>query len=239
MARRSNSFADERALLAAHRHGAGRRVDREAVELERRLLRLGRRALARRSTARTRLTSSCGAEGLDHVVVGAHLEPRDALGLRLARGQHDERRVAARPQPARDLVAVDLGQHEVEHDEVGRRLAPASRGPPLRRRRRAPRSRRGAGRAPRPRRCWVRPRRPRRRASRPRPPVDGCLLHLLCTPATRGGRARGGPTGERSGFRKERASGAKDPAGRLPPLPEGGPYRASPVAAHRPSSLSA
>ena len=66
------------------------------------------------------------AEGLGQVVVGALLEADDALGQGAARGQHQHRHVAIGAEQAHDLEAVDLGQHQVEHDEgrvLGTRLA--------------------------------------------------------------------------------------------------------------------
>ena len=58
-------------------------------------------------------------ERLRQVVVGAGVEPGDAILDRVARGQHQHRRPdAALPQPAADLDAVDAGQHQVEHDRV-------------------------------------------------------------------------------------------------------------------------
>jgi D-alanyl-D-alanine carboxypeptidase/D-alanyl-D-alanine-endopeptidase (penicillin-binding protein 4) len=60
-------------------------------------------------------------EGLDEVVVGAELQPDDPIGL-LAPGAHDDdRHIAAGPQPTADLVAVDVGEPEVEQDDVGGR----------------------------------------------------------------------------------------------------------------------
>ena len=58
-------------------------------------------------------------ERLDEVVVGAAVEARDAVGDRVARGQHQHRRPdAGSAQPAADLEAVDARQHHVEHDRV-------------------------------------------------------------------------------------------------------------------------
>ena len=67
-------------------------------------------------------------ERLDQVVVGAGAQPADLL-LDLALGrQHDDRDVARaallRPDLRRDLVAVELGQVDVEQDQVGRLRAP-------------------------------------------------------------------------------------------------------------------
>ena len=66
------------------------------------------------------------AEGLGQVVVGAPLEADDALGQRAARGQHQHRHIAIGAEQAHHLEAVDLGQHQVQHDEgrvLGARLA--------------------------------------------------------------------------------------------------------------------
>ena len=67
-------------------------------------------------------------ERLDQVVVGAGAQAADLL-LDLALGrQHDDRDVAGRaflgPDLRRDLVPVELGQHDVEQDQVGRLGAP-------------------------------------------------------------------------------------------------------------------
>ena len=61
-------------------------------------------------------------ERLGHVVVGAELEPHDAIALLAARGQEDHRDGPARADRAAELESADAGEHHVEHDEV-RRLA--------------------------------------------------------------------------------------------------------------------
>ena len=62
-------------------------------------------------------------ERLDEVVVGAGVEPLDAVGDCVARGDDEHRhRIAAAAQRAADLEAADLGHQEIEHDRVGRRL---------------------------------------------------------------------------------------------------------------------
>ena len=58
-------------------------------------------------------------EGLDQVVVGARVEALDARLERVAGGEHQDRDVVRGAQPARHLHAVELGQPEVEDDEVG------------------------------------------------------------------------------------------------------------------------
>ncbi len=63
-----------------------------------------------------------GGEGLGHVVVGAGLEAANAVVLRLARCEHDDRDVRGRlvaAQAAADLDAAGSLDHPVEDDEVG------------------------------------------------------------------------------------------------------------------------
>ena len=59
------------------------------------------------------------AERLDHVVVGAELEADDAVGLRAAGGQDDDRDARAGADRAADVAPVAVGQVEVEQDQVG------------------------------------------------------------------------------------------------------------------------
>jgi len=67
-------------------------------------------------------------ERLGDVVVGPELQAQDLVDLLGLGGQHDDRHAAARPQTPADLEAVDLGQHQVEHDEVDRALVEAVEG---------------------------------------------------------------------------------------------------------------
>jgi hypothetical protein len=58
-------------------------------------------------------------ERLDEVVVGAGVEPRDAVADLVARGQHEDRRaVAAGAQAAADGEPVDARHADVEHHGV-------------------------------------------------------------------------------------------------------------------------
>ena len=58
--------------------------------------------------------------GLGEVVVGAELQPDDAVGV-LAHGrEHDDRRAFADREAATDGQAVLARQHDVEHDQVDR-----------------------------------------------------------------------------------------------------------------------
>src|SRR6185503_7548282 len=65
---------------------------------------------------------------LRDVVVGSELEPEHLVELVVARGEHDDRHRAVRAKPAADLEAVDLREHDVEHDEVDRLLGEAPQG---------------------------------------------------------------------------------------------------------------
>ena len=56
-------------------------------------------------------------ERLRHVVVGADLEADDLVDVLVARRQHQDRQVAALTDALADLDAVDVRQHQVEHDE--------------------------------------------------------------------------------------------------------------------------
>ena len=72
------------------------------------------------------------AEGLDHVVVGAQLEADHPVDLLAAGGDDDDRHVGLGAEPAAHLVAVHVGQAEVEQHEIdGARLqGHLERGPP-------------------------------------------------------------------------------------------------------------
>ena len=62
-------------------------------------------------------------ERLRQVVVGAHLEPDDAVDFLALRGEHDDRhRFARAAKPPAHREAVLAGQHQIEHDQM-RRIA--------------------------------------------------------------------------------------------------------------------
>jgi hypothetical protein len=69
------------------------------------------------------------AERLGHVVVGAGIERGDFLAFVGAHGQHDHRHLRPLAQARQHLMAVEVGQAEVEDHQVGamRRHAPAGR----------------------------------------------------------------------------------------------------------------
>ena len=116
----------ERDLLGGDGHPARGRVDHELAELERRL-RVGARVQAPQHGVDARHELG-RRERLDDVVVGAQAQPDDAVGLLAARGQQDDRRAVAvvLAHAAHHLEPIDAGQHEVEHDEVGRALDTAA-----------------------------------------------------------------------------------------------------------------
>ena len=112
-------------------------VERELLALRPALDRVGgqvdlRLADRRRPRARARRARGAAEDGADardeladaerlgHVVVGAGVEAADLVDLLAARREHDDRheRVAA-AQLLADLVAVHVGQHQVEQDRVG------------------------------------------------------------------------------------------------------------------------
>ena len=62
-------------------------------------------------------------ERLDEVVVGADVQPLDAVVDGVARGQHQDRgAVPGLAQAPADLEAVELGHEDVQDDRVGRAL---------------------------------------------------------------------------------------------------------------------
>src|SRR6476619_3539128 len=80
-----------------------------------------RRAAARRAAAQERAQPReqlLALEGLDEVVVGAGVEALDPRLDRVARREHEDRDVVGGAQAPGDLDAVELGQPEVEDDEV-------------------------------------------------------------------------------------------------------------------------
>ena len=59
-------------------------------------------------------------ERLLDIIVGAEIERLDLLRLAIARGEHDHRRRRELADVAQHLLAVAVGQAEVEDDEIGR-----------------------------------------------------------------------------------------------------------------------
>ena len=106
--------ARELERLAAAGGDPARRVDAQVGEGEHRARGPRRAAAQQRVQPRDELLDR---ERLDEVVVGARLQPGDAVGDLVARGEDADRRVVARrAQPRRDGVPVDAGQDDVEDD---------------------------------------------------------------------------------------------------------------------------
>jgi hypothetical protein len=59
-------------------------------------------------------------EGFDDVVVGAQLEPEDAIDLLPSRGEHHDRDIRSLTDLASEITSVSVRQHHVEQDEVRR-----------------------------------------------------------------------------------------------------------------------
>ena len=95
-----------------------RQVDREVLVAD--LLRLSRFLFAdaaeHRVDARDDLLR---LKGLDHVVVRAELEPEHLVEHLALCGEHDDGALRFLADLAANLPAVELGQHDVEQNEVG------------------------------------------------------------------------------------------------------------------------
>ena len=57
-------------------------------------------------------------EGFGQIVVGAHFQADDAVGVLAHRGQHDDRHRRIRADTAAQAQPVFAGEHEVEHDKT-------------------------------------------------------------------------------------------------------------------------
>ena len=58
------------------------------------------------------------AEGLGQIVVGAHLQPDDTIGLVAAGGEHQHRDVGFGAELATERQTVVARKHQIEHDQV-------------------------------------------------------------------------------------------------------------------------
>jgi hypothetical protein len=58
------------------------------------------------------------AERLDQMIVGAQFKPEHAMVLRGLGGQHGDRHVRASPYLSTHLLAGQVREHQVEHDEL-------------------------------------------------------------------------------------------------------------------------
>ena len=91
------------------------------LEVSHREGRLGRLAAAGRAAQRDAEPGEelAHREGLAHVVVGAGVERGDLVPLLPAGGEDDDRDAGPFPQPSDDVHAVEVGESEVQEDEVG------------------------------------------------------------------------------------------------------------------------
>ena len=96
-------------------------IETQASHLERLVVDVGLALSPPQHCAHTR-NQLAGAERLHYVVVGADLEPNDAVGLLPARAQHDDRDLRAAPQLPADVVARSVGQPDVEQHQLGAEL---------------------------------------------------------------------------------------------------------------------
>ena len=87
----------------------------------------GRAVGATRDGAESR-EEFAGGKGLGQIVIRADLEADDPIGLLTSRGQHQDRNIGRGADAAKDLKAIESGQHHVEEDGVpgsGQRLLDA------------------------------------------------------------------------------------------------------------------
>ena len=138
----SNSTYVSWTRLRSHLDGPPREVDRQASAEITSPSSSGRLGAARTAQERPHPASELpDREGLRDVVVGAELEPEHLVELVVAGGEHDDRHFALGAQALADLEAVELRQHDVEHDQVDvlggelrhappRRRVPGARGSP-------------------------------------------------------------------------------------------------------------
>ena len=120
---RSSSASSSASRGVSSRSRPPRRADAGLVERDvgerQRLAAGGRVAAQQRPHPRAQLV---GVERLDQVVVGAGVQPGDALVDRVAGGEQQDRHAQAlRAQPAGDREPVHAGHRHVEHDRVRHR----------------------------------------------------------------------------------------------------------------------
>src|SRR3954447_228643 len=94
----------------------GRQVDGEVLGRDHRLVRLRGPAPLHRAQPGQQLAH---VEGLGDVVVGAGVQRADLVVAVRAGRQHEHRPGEPRPQPGQHLGAVEVGQAQVEDDEIG------------------------------------------------------------------------------------------------------------------------
>ena len=132
----SNAFGLTGSDLAVAQQPVAAEVDLDAPEVDDRRRRLDRDRLLGAAEERPDPGRQLAqAERLGDVVVGAELEPDDLVELGVLGREHDDRHAGLGPDDPADLDAGQLGEHQVEQDEVGllgaeagQRLAPVGRG---------------------------------------------------------------------------------------------------------------
>ena len=156
----ASSLALRSSCSLATPSAVARRVEPQVADLEHRRA-LDRPAARERAQPRQQLVER---ERLGEIVVGAGVEPVDAVGHLRPRGEHQHGRPdAVRAQAAADVEPVEVGEHRVEHDRVvlrRRPRAPARRRPSSRHVDREARRASARAAAPRPSSARLRPPRP-------------------------------------------------------------------------------
>lgn len=94
-------------------------IDAEVAELDRGIGLVARRPARSAQDRADPCHELSKAEGLDDVVVGSEFEQDDAVDLLAAGGHDDDRHRAARPEFLTHHPALEIGEAEVEQDEIG------------------------------------------------------------------------------------------------------------------------
>jgi hypothetical protein len=123
-------LARERQLRPLERRAARPGIDAERADGDRRgpgrvaRARRGRAARAAQEGPQAR-NHLAARERLHDVVVGAELESDDAVGLRAAGREHDDRHLRPAAQLAAEVAPVAVGKGDVQQHDVGLRLGEA------------------------------------------------------------------------------------------------------------------
>ena len=102
-------------LLTVEYDGARPQVDAQPTDGEDAGLAAHLDATQKRSDAGFELGAGIG---LDDVLVGTRVEEADNVGLVVAGRGHDDRHVRDRTDHPHQVLAVDIGQTEVEYDQI-------------------------------------------------------------------------------------------------------------------------
>ncbi len=101
--------------MSSRRACAGIDIDLEAAETEQTGGRLAAPAAQNRLDPGKQLAR---LEGLGQIIVGAELQPDDAVHGVAARGEHEDRGVAPGADAPAHFEAVEVGQHQIEDEQV-------------------------------------------------------------------------------------------------------------------------